>query len=196
MLVKKGSVRTSNPGYATLSKQEIRRFRSQYELLLQAVRRRDSAAVDGPRCAIQLAEIAEAERMRIEMEISTRRRKRRKNRKRGKSMVTVGRNKLKPKNLPVGSVRKLSIDAMLRNSAARAARLMRLKPSKKSSTDSSSMDTGNDFFTGSDSDSSIDSKNGSPTTSMGGRQRRTRKLQKRRKTNMIHRRGGSGRNNK
>ena len=194
MLVKKGSVRTSIPGYATLSAQEIQRFRSQYELLLQAVCRRDSAAVDGPRCAIQLAEIAEAERMRLEMEISTRRRKRRKHRKRSVAVVKVGTNKLKPKNLPVGSVRKLSIDAMLRNSAARAARL-RLKPSKKSSTDSSSMDTGNDFSTGSDSDSSMGSKSGSPTT-MGGRRRRTRKLQKRSKTNMIHRRGGSGRNNK
>jgi hypothetical protein len=192
MLVKKGSVRSSIPGYAALSPREIQHFRSQYELLVQAVCRRDSAAVDGPRCAIQLAEITEAERKRIEIEISARRRKRRKNRRPSVAVVKVGTNKLKPKNLPVGSVRKLSIDTMLRNSAARAARL-RLKPSKKSSmgADSSSMDTGNEFSTGSDSDSSMGSKNGSPgspTTSMGGR-RRTRKLQKRRKTNVRRRRG-------
>lgn len=60
-IVRDGRGRKSNPGHRTITAAEIDDFRRDYEQLVEAVRREDSAAVNGPRCAEQRAEIAAAE---------------------------------------------------------------------------------------------------------------------------------------
>ena len=74
-VVRTGPGRRSNPGHRTITAAEIANFGDAYERLVDAVRREDSAAVDGPRCSKQRAEIAaakEAERKKNE-EIKKRR---------------------------------------------------------------------------------------------------------------------------
>jgi hypothetical protein len=59
-VVRDGRSRSSNPGHRKITAAEIANFESEYKRLVEAVRREDSDAVDGPRCSKQRAEIEAA----------------------------------------------------------------------------------------------------------------------------------------
>ena len=183
-LMKTGSVRKNLPGHADFNVVDIQKFRRHYLKMLEAVGRRDSAAVDGPRCARQLAAIADEERNKIEATLAliSRRRKRRKHKRSvgvGVVLLKGPTKKIKPKNPLVGSVRKPSSIATLR---------IKTRPTTDwsmgadSEDSDSSMGASSDSSMGASPDSSPDSSRKMPEE--GGRRRRTRKFQKRRRTNL------------
>ena len=75
-LMKRGNVRKSHPGYAELTEDALQEFRILYEQMIASVRRRDSAAVDGPRSRIQLEKDITERQVQIASDLEMQRRRR------------------------------------------------------------------------------------------------------------------------
>jgi hypothetical protein len=200
-LVKKGSVRPSLPGYSTFTQTDIDAIKADYVRLVQAVKMRDSAAVDGPRSAMQLREIADAEIKRKLLLLKRKQRRRRKTRKRGVVKLVLKTSKpAKTRGAMTATGSTVATAAMATVKVKKKSKKTARVKSKFSTVDPM-MGSNSDSPIGSDSDSSMDSNSdssiGSPFDSPpdaephempdGGRRRITRKMQKRH----LRRRRGS-----
>ena len=200
-LVRDGIGRPSLPGHSTFTQAEIDAIKADYVLLVQAVKIRDSAVVDGPRSARQLREIADAkiEKARKILLLQRERRRRKITRRRGVVKLVLKTSKpAKTRGAMTATGSTVATAAMATVKVKKKSKKTARVKSKFSTVDPM-MDSNSDSPIGSDSDSSMDpnsdSSIGSPFDSPdaaaqmrdGGRRRITRKMQKRR----LKRRRGS-----
>ena len=208
-LVKTGSVRPSLPGHSTFTQAEIDAIKADYIRLVQAVKMRDSAVVDGPRSARQLKEIADAAILKARKLLLLQRERRRRKRTRKRGVVKLVLKTSKPaktrgamtatgSTVATAAMATVKVKKKSKKTARVKSKFSTVDPMMDSNSDSP-IGSDSDSPIGSDSDSSMDpnsdSSIGSPFDSPdaaarmrdGGRRRITRKMQKRR----LKRRRGS-----